>query len=248
MALSINTVDSVVQSSSQLDFSLLQESQEPRPWNGNVRMTWTIHMARNWRDKLMNHSVLAEDATDIPLSLINKSIKCREVNVGCLVSRWIQPLKNKNVYRNLQPGLEGKPEVVRRMNLYLNDPFFLSFEATRNSLMFWDCFGESTAGCSWDFQIICFFFHPYGLASHAFLTWLVNHSEDFSWPLIIVSGNPDYLPGQTCECKQIKGPEFWMTSKHIANLQWLKLSTAMWPSAFEPAKQKRFRAPRVGFS
>lgn len=24
-----------------------QESQEPRPWNGNVRMTWTIHMARN---------------------------------------------------------------------------------------------------------------------------------------------------------------------------------------------------------
>lgn len=45
----------------------LQESQEPRPWNGNVRMTWTIHMARNWRDQLTNHSVVAEDATDIPL-------------------------------------------------------------------------------------------------------------------------------------------------------------------------------------
>ena len=97
MAFSINTISTLLTVlfnlySSQLDFSVLQESQEPRPWNGNVRMTWTIHMARNWPfnywDQLMDHSVLAEHATEV---VNNKTMKCREVNVGCLVSRWIQP-------------------------------------------------------------------------------------------------------------------------------------------------------------
>lgn len=43
------------------------------------------------------------------------------------------------------------------------------------------------------------------------------------------SVNFDCFPSHMCEWnKKNTGPEFWMTSKHMANLQWLKLSTSAW--------------------
>ncbi len=60
-------------------------------WEWLGPLTWLAIdrlIIETYWDQLMNHSVLAEHATEV---VNNKTMKCREVNVGCLVSRWIQP-------------------------------------------------------------------------------------------------------------------------------------------------------------
>lgn len=116
---------------------------------------------------------------------------------------------------------------------------------------FWDCFGESTVGCSchefhWISKWSVFFSHPQ--------VWQVKHEmRDMTCEDLVVygdvevnyrplnkrikqfSGNFDCFPSQMCEQTNQGSSILNDIESHIANLQWLKLSTSV-----EPAKQKNF--------